>query len=57
MLLQAVDKSTLFQLRGQTAKGYAFDRRYGQSETSDHIYDECVSQLVENCFKVRQYTS
>lgn len=50
--LQAVDKNTLLQLRGATAKGYAFDRRYGQDVTSDAIYDDCVAQLVEAVFKV-----
>ena len=50
---QAVDKSTLLQLRGSGAKGYAFDRRYGQDEISDRIYDDVVGQLVESCFKVR----
>lgn len=51
-MMQAVDRSTLMQLRGQTAKGYAFDKRYGPEHTSDNIYDDCVSQLVENLFKV-----
>lgn len=49
---QAVDKNTLIQLRGQTAKGFAFDRRYGAEHTSDSIYDDCVAQLVEGLFKV-----
>jgi kinesin family protein 4/21/27 len=40
------------QLRGQAAKGYAFDRRYGPEHTSDNIYDDCVSNLVENFLKV-----
>eukprot|EP00197_Chlamydomonas_leiostraca_P007072 CAMPEP_0202862124 /NCGR_PEP_ID=MMETSP1391-20130828/3279_1 /ASSEMBLY_ACC=CAM_ASM_000867 /TAXON_ID=1034604 /ORGANISM="Chlamydomonas leiostraca, Strain SAG 11-49" /LENGTH=276 /DNA_ID=CAMNT_0049541615 /DNA_START=52 /DNA_END=879 /DNA_ORIENTATION=+ len=51
VVLTAVDKNTLLQLRGATAKGYAFDKRYAQDVTSDSIYDECVGQLVENCFK------
>jgi hypothetical protein len=50
---QAVDKATLVQLRGRTAIGYAFDRRYGPDHTSDSIYDDCVASLVENLFKVR----
>lgn len=50
--MQAVDKNTLLQLRGATAKGYAFDRRYAQDAISDNIYEDCVGQLVENCFKV-----
>jgi hypothetical protein len=40
------------QLRGCTAKGFAFDRRFGVDETSDSIYDACVAGLVENLFKV-----
>lgn len=40
------------QLRGCTAKGFAFDRRFGADQTSDDIYDSCVSGLVENLFKV-----
>ncbi|GFR41808.1 hypothetical protein Agub_g2578 [Astrephomene gubernaculifera] len=51
VVLSAVDKNTLLQLRGATAKGYAFDRRYGQDITSDAIYDDCVAQLVEAVFK------
>eukprot|EP00798_Chlamydomonas_sp_ICE-L_P012134 gene12134-15246_t len=51
VVLTAVDKNTLLQLRGSGAKGYAFDRRYGQEEISDAIYDDVVSQLVESCFK------
>jgi hypothetical protein len=50
--VQAVDKSTLMQLRGNSAKGYAFDRRYGAEHNSDNIYDDCVKQLVDNLFKV-----
>jgi hypothetical protein len=50
--LQAVDKATLVQLRGRTAIGYAFDRRYGPDHTSDSIYDDCVASLVDNLFKV-----
>jgi hypothetical protein len=50
--LQAVDRHTLKQLRGSTAKGYAFDKVYSADETSDGIYDETVASLVENCFKV-----
>lgn len=49
---QAVDKVTLLQLRGSSAKGYAFDRRYGPENTSDNIYDDCVTHLVDNLFKV-----
>jgi hypothetical protein len=41
------------QLRGCTAKGFAFDRRFGVDQTSDEIYDNCVAGLVENLFKVR----
>lgn len=52
LLPQAVDKNTLLQLRGSTAKGYAFDRRYGQDGTSDDIYNDVVTQLVEKVFKV-----
>jgi hypothetical protein len=52
VLLQAVDKNTLMQLRGNSAKGYAFDRRYGAEHNSDNIYDDCVKQLVDNLFKV-----
>ena len=48
-----MDKNTLIQLRGAGAKGYAFDRRFGQEDTSDMIYESCIAQLVENCFKVR----
>ncbi|KXZ47277.1 hypothetical protein GPECTOR_36g129 [Gonium pectorale] len=51
VVLSAVDKNTLLQLRGATAKGYAFDRRYGQDITSDAIYEDCVAQLVEAVFK------
>ncbi|GLC45429.1 hypothetical protein PLESTB_000619800 [Pleodorina starrii] len=51
VVLSAVDKNTLLQLRGATAKGYAFDRRYGQDVTSDAIYEDCVAQLVEAVFK------
>lgn len=40
------------QLRGNSAKGYAFDRRYGAEHNSDNIYDDCVKQLVDNLFKV-----
>jgi hypothetical protein len=54
-VLQAVDRNTLMQLRGQTAKGYAFDRRYGPEHTSDNIYDDCVCHLVDNLFKVSCY--
>eukprot|EP00983_Pelagomonas_calceolata_P041456 1138073-Pelagomonas_calceolata.AAC.1 len=50
--VQAVDKNTLLQLRGKTALGYAFDRRYGPECTSDSIYDDRVHALVESCFKV-----
>ncbi|PNH03015.1 Kinesin-like protein KIF27, partial [Tetrabaena socialis] len=46
--VRAVDKNTLLQLRGATAKGYAFDRRYGQDVTSDAIYDDCVASLGYN---------
>lgn len=49
---QAVDKNTLIQLRGNAAKGYAFDRCYGPEHTSDSIYEDCVTHLVENLFKV-----
>jgi hypothetical protein len=49
--LQAVDKNTLMQLRGNSAKGYAFDRRYGPEHNSDSIYDECVTHMVDNLFK------
>jgi hypothetical protein len=49
---QAVDKETLLQLRGCTAKGFAFDRRFGAEQSSDDIYDSCVAGLVENLFKV-----
>lgn len=52
LCLQAVDRSTLLQLRGTAAKGYAFDKRFGQDETSSGIYDGCIKQLVESCFKV-----
>lgn len=51
VVLTAVDKATLLQLRGATAKGYAFDRRYSQDQTSDSIYEDSISQLVENCLK------
>jgi hypothetical protein len=54
-VVQAVDRNTLMQLRGQTAKGYAFDRRYGPEHTSDNIYDDCVCHLVDNLFKVSCY--
>ena len=50
---QAVDKSTLLQLRGSSAKGYAFDRRYDQEAISDLLYDDSISQLVEKVFKVQ----
>lgn len=53
VVMMAVDKTSLFQLRGSTAKGYAFDKRYNPEETSDKIYEECVANLVEGCFKVR----
>lgn len=49
---QAVDRSTLLQLRGTAAKGYAFDKRFGQDDNSDNIYEGCIKQLVESCFKV-----
>jgi len=49
---QAVDKDTLLQLRGCTAKGFAFDRRFGVDQSSDDIYENCVAGLVENLFKV-----
>jgi hypothetical protein len=49
---QAVDRETLIQLRGCTAKGFAFDRRFGVDSSSDAIYDACVAGLVENLFKV-----
>jgi len=51
VVMMAVDKTSLFQLRGSTAKGYAFDRRYSPEESSDKIYDDCIGSLVENCFK------
>lgn len=41
------------QLRGSAARGYAFDRYYSPGRTSDAIYDDCVSHLVDNLFKVR----
>jgi hypothetical protein len=40
------------QLRGNAAKGYAFDRRYGPEHNSDNIYEECVRPMVDNLFKV-----
>lgn len=49
--LQAVDRNTLLQLKGATARGYAFDRRYGMDDTSDKIFSECVEALVNNVFK------
>ncbi|GAX73057.1 hypothetical protein CEUSTIGMA_g510.t1 [Chlamydomonas eustigma] len=51
VVLTAVDKNTLLQLRGSSAKGYAFDRRYDQNDISDMIYDDCIAQLVEKVFK------
>mmetsp|Transcript_2102 Transcript_2102/g.5351 ORF Transcript_2102/g.5351 Transcript_2102/m.5351 type:complete len:931 (+) Transcript_2102:94-2886(+) len=51
VVVTAVDKNTLLQLRGKTALGYAFDRRYGPECTSDSIYDDRVHALVESCFK------
>lgn len=51
--LQAVHKATLVQLRGQTAKGYGFDRFYSPEQTSDRIYDDAVAPLVDNLFKVQ----
>lgn len=51
--LQAVDRNTLLQLKGATARGYAFDRRYGMDDTSDKIFSECVEALVNNVFKAR----
>ncbi|KAF6261928.1 P-loop containing nucleoside triphosphate hydrolase protein [Scenedesmus sp. NREL 46B-D3] len=51
VVLSAVDRNTLVQLRGQTAKGYAFDRRFSPEHTSDNIYDDCVCHLVDNLFK------
>ena len=48
-----MDKSTLLQLRGSSAKGYAFDRRYEKDAISDNIYDDCIAGLVEKVFKVR----
>eukprot|EP00879_Flechtneria_rotunda_P021695 GHRR01022875.1.p1 GENE.GHRR01022875.1~~GHRR01022875.1.p1 ORF type:complete len:1033 (+),score=433.02 GHRR01022875.1:114-3212(+) len=51
VVLEAVDRTTLAHLRGQGAKGYAFDRRYGPEHISDNIYADCVSQLVDNLFK------
>lgn len=50
--LQAVDKNTLLQLKGQAARGYAFDRRYGMDDTSNDIFKDCVEGLVNNVFKV-----
>ena len=47
-----MDKNTLLQLRGTSAKGYAFDRRYDQEAISDNVYDDCIMQLVEKVFKV-----
>ena len=47
-----MDKNTLLQLRGKTALGYAFDRRYGPETISDTIYDDRIAALVESCFKV-----
>ena len=51
--LTAVDKNTLLQLKGQAARGFAFDRHYGMDDTSDRIFKECVEGLVNNIFKVR----
>jgi len=51
VVLTAVDKNTLLQLRGATAKGYAFDRRYSQHTISDEIYDDTVAALVEKTFQ------
>ncbi|KAI8464145.1 MAG: P-loop containing nucleoside triphosphate hydrolase protein [Monoraphidium minutum] len=51
VVLQAVDKDTLMQLRGCTAKGFAFDRRFGVDSSADDIYDSCVAGLVENLFR------
>jgi len=51
VVMMAVDKTSLFQLRGSTAKGYAFDRRYSPEQSSDSIYEDCVANLVESCFK------
>ncbi|MEW5319130.1 MAG: hypothetical protein WDW38_010300 [Sanguina aurantia] len=51
VVLTAVDRSTLLQLRGTAAKGYAFDKRFGQDDNSDNIYEGCIKQLVESCFK------
>eukprot|EP00955_Chlamydomonas_euryale_P080699 363455-Chlamydomonas_euryale.AAC.5 len=49
--MQAVDKNTLVQLHGQAAKGYAFDRRYGQAASSDEIYDDVINDLVNQVFR------
>ncbi|GMH43780.1 hypothetical protein BSKO_11714 [Bryopsis sp. KO-2023] len=51
VVLTAVDKGTLIQLHGQTARGFSFDRYYPPEGTSDAIYDDTVSKTVENCFK------
>jgi len=51
VVLAAVDKNTLVQLHGQAAKGYAFDRRYGQAASSDEIYDDVINDLVNQVFR------
>eukprot|EP00201_Polytomella_parva_P012750 CAMPEP_0175060814 /NCGR_PEP_ID=MMETSP0052_2-20121109/13239_1 /TAXON_ID=51329 ORGANISM="Polytomella parva, Strain SAG 63-3" /NCGR_SAMPLE_ID=MMETSP0052_2 /ASSEMBLY_ACC=CAM_ASM_000194 /LENGTH=664 /DNA_ID=CAMNT_0016326601 /DNA_START=242 /DNA_END=2232 /DNA_ORIENTATION=- len=51
VVLSAVDRNTLIQLRGQTAKGYAFDKRYGQEVTSDLLYDDAIASTVDAIFK------
>ena len=57
-VLQAVDRATLVQLKGATARGYAFDKRYSMDDSSDLIYKQCIEKLVENIFKVtRPYDS
>lgn len=49
---QAVDKNTLLQLKGASARGFAFDRHYGMDDTSDKIFADVVEDLVDNIFRV-----
>jgi len=49
----AVNRNTLMQLKGAPARGFAFDRFYSIDQTSEDVYADCVSPLVEACFKAR----
>ena len=50
---QAVDRNTLLQLKGASARGFAFDKHYGMDDSSDKIFHDVVEDLVDNIFRVR----